>query len=146
VNLNFRYLVAVLYRLDDPLKRRLETLRELNLGRCVAGYSNVLPLNIVSSESFTQHGFAALLASHFVEDHMERALSGFQTSIYSVVAPRELLTVTARYAASMVFHTNGTDGSLIDGCAGFAFHQTEVLAIRYRDQLVFLLRSLLHCL
>jgi hypothetical protein len=100
--------VAVLYRLDHPLKRRLKTLRELNLGRCIAGYSDVLPLNIVSSESFTRHGFAALLASHFVEDHMERALFGVQTSIYSVVAPRELLTVTARYAASMVFHTNGT--------------------------------------
>jgi hypothetical protein len=32
--LNFRYLVAVFYRFDHPLKRRLETLRELNLGRC----------------------------------------------------------------------------------------------------------------
>jgi hypothetical protein len=36
-------------------------------------------------------------------------------------APRELLTVTARYAASMVFYT---DGVLIDGYAGFAFHRT----------------------
>jgi hypothetical protein len=42
--------------------------------------------------------------------------------MYSVVAPRELLTVTTRYAASMIFYT---DGSLIDGCAGFAFHQTR---------------------
>jgi hypothetical protein len=41
VYLNVRYLVAVFYRLDHPLKRRLETLKEL-----------VLPLNIVSSESF----------------------------------------------------------------------------------------------
>jgi hypothetical protein len=51
---------------------------------------------------------------------METALSGVQTFMYSVVAPLELLTVTARYAASMVFDT---DGSLIDGCAGFAFHR-----------------------
>jgi hypothetical protein len=51
--LNFRYLVVVFYRLDDPLKRRLETLKELNMGRYFAGYSDVLPLNIVSSESFT---------------------------------------------------------------------------------------------
>jgi hypothetical protein len=29
--------------------------------------------------------------------------------------------VTTRYTASMVFYT---DGSLIDGCAGFAFHRT----------------------
>jgi hypothetical protein len=129
VYLNFRYLVAVLYRLDHPLKRRLKTLRELNLGRCIAGYSDLLPLNIVSSESFTQHGFAALLASHFVEDHMERALSGFQTSMYSVVAPRELLPVTARYATSMDFYT---DGSSIERCAGFSTHQTEKGGFGYK--------------
>jgi hypothetical protein len=41
--------------------------------------------------------------------------------MYSVVVPRELLTVTPRYAASMVFCM---DGSLIDECAGFAFHRT----------------------
>jgi hypothetical protein len=39
--------------------------------------------------------------------------------MYSVVAPRQLLTVTTRYAASIVFYT---DGSLINGCEGFAFH------------------------
>jgi hypothetical protein len=118
--LNDRYLVAVFCRLDHPLKRRLETLRELNLGRCLAGFADVLPLNIFSSGLFTRHDFLALLVTHFVSDHMERALSGVQTSMYSVVAQRELLTVTARYATSMVFYT---DGSLIDGCAGFAFHQ-----------------------
>jgi hypothetical protein len=53
---------------------------------------------------------------------MEEALSGVQTSIYSVVAPRQLLTVTAMYATSMVFLT---EDSLIDGCAGFALHRTE---------------------
>jgi hypothetical protein len=41
--------------------------------------------------------------------------------MYSVVAPRELLTVTARYAASMIFYT---DGSLIDRCTGLLFHRT----------------------
>jgi hypothetical protein len=91
------------------------------LSRCFAGYSDVLPLNIVSSESFTRHDLPALLATHFLGDHMQRALSGVQTSMYSVVAPQELLTLTTRDAASMVFYT---DGSLIDGCAGFAFHRT----------------------
>jgi hypothetical protein len=62
----------------------------------------------------------ALLATHFVGDHMETALSGVQTSMYLAVAPQELMTVTARYAASMVFYPNG---SLIDGCVGFAFHR-----------------------
>jgi hypothetical protein len=59
---------VVFYRLDHALKRRLETLRELNLGRCIAGYSDVLPLNIVSAESLTRHDLAALLATHFVGD------------------------------------------------------------------------------
>jgi hypothetical protein len=63
VYLNFRYLAEVFYRLDYPLKGRLETLRELNLGRCIAGYSDVLPLNIVSLGSFTQHDLPALLAT-----------------------------------------------------------------------------------
>jgi hypothetical protein len=60
-----------------------------------------------------------LLATHFVR----RLFPGFrvQTSMYSVVAPRELLTVTTRYAALMGFYA---DGFLIDGCAGVAFHRT----------------------
>jgi hypothetical protein len=74
--LNFRYLIEVFYRLDHPLKRRHETLRELNLDRCIAGYSDVLPLNIVSSGPFTRHNLPALLATHFVGDHLEEALSG----------------------------------------------------------------------
>jgi hypothetical protein len=88
VYLNFRYFVVVFYRLDHPLKRRLDTLRKLNLGRCTAGYSDVLQLNVVSPELFTRHDLPALyLSAHFVGDHMERAFSKVQTSMYSVVAP-----------------------------------------------------------
>jgi hypothetical protein len=62
---------------------------------------------------------------------MEGALSGVQASMYSVVAPRELLTrmVTTRYATSMIFYG---DGSLIDGCAGFAFHRTGESGFGYK--------------
>jgi hypothetical protein len=56
-----------------------------------------------SSGSFTRHDLPALLATHFVGDHMEGALSGVRTSMYSVKAPQMLLTVTTRYAAAMVF-------------------------------------------
>jgi hypothetical protein len=56
----------------------------------------------------------ALLAAHFVGDHMEVTFSGVQASMYSVVAPGELLTVTTRY----------TGGSLIYRCAGFTFYRT----------------------
>jgi hypothetical protein len=59
------------------------------LGRFIVGYSNVLPQNIVSSGSFTRHNFPALLVTHFVGDHMGGALSRVQTSLYSVVAPRD---------------------------------------------------------
>jgi hypothetical protein len=79
VYLNFRYLVAVFYRLDHPLKRRLETLGKLTVGRCIAGYSDVFPLNVVSSESLHTIRFSG------VGDHMERALSGVQTCIQRVV-------------------------------------------------------------
>jgi hypothetical protein len=70
VYLNFRYLVAVFYRLDHSIKKRLETLRELNLGRYIAGFSVVLPLNIVYSVLFTRHDLPALLATNYVGDHM----------------------------------------------------------------------------
>jgi hypothetical protein len=83
VYLNFKYLVAV-FCLDHPLKKRLKTLRQLNLGRYIASYFDVLPLNIVLSESFTRHDLPALLASHFVSDHMEGELSGLQTYLYSM--------------------------------------------------------------
>jgi hypothetical protein len=69
----------------------LETLGELNLSRYISGHSDVLPLNVVSSESFTRHNLPALLAAHFVGDHMQGAFSGVQTSMYLVVALRELV-------------------------------------------------------
>jgi hypothetical protein len=60
---------------------------------------------------------------------MKGALSGVQASMYSVVAPRELLMVTTRYATSMIFYG---DGSLIDRCAGFAFHRTGESGFEYK--------------
>jgi hypothetical protein len=45
------------------------------------------------------------------------------------VAPHELLTVTAGYDASCIFYT---DGSLIEGCAGFAVHQMGVGGFRHK--------------
>jgi hypothetical protein len=63
----------------------------------------------VSSGSFPPLELSALLAIHFADDHMKKALFGVQKSMYSVVAPRELLKVTFRYATSMVFY-----GWLID--------------------------------
>jgi hypothetical protein len=73
------------------------------MDRLIAGYSDVLPLNIVSSVSFTRHELSTLLTTYFVDDHMEKALSSVQTSMYSVVVSRKRLMVTSKYATSMVF-------------------------------------------
>jgi hypothetical protein len=107
--LNFRYLVAAFYRLGHPLRERLGVLGALNMGCCIGGYSDDLSLDIVPSESFTRHELPALIGTTWVEEHM--------------VAPRELLTLTSGYGASCIFYT---DGSLIEGCAGFAVHQMGV--------------------
>jgi hypothetical protein len=71
----------VFYRLDIPLKRIVKSLKKLNMGRCIAGYSDI------SSESLTRHELPALLATHFVDDHIEKTLSGVQTFMFSVMAP-----------------------------------------------------------
>jgi hypothetical protein len=83
--------VVVFYRLDHPLKRRFETLKD----RCIPSYSDVLPLKIISSESLTRHKASA---------------PGYS------------------FATFIVFYT---DGSLIDGCAGYAIHRTEESGFGY---------------
>jgi hypothetical protein len=55
--LNYRYLVAAFCRLSHLLRKRLGVLVALNIGRCMKGYSDVLSLNRVSSESFTWQFF-----------------------------------------------------------------------------------------
>jgi hypothetical protein len=67
VYLNFIYLVVVFYRIDHPL--------ELNLDRCIAGYFEVLPLNIALAESFTRHDLPALLGSQIT---WKRHFPGFR--------------------------------------------------------------------
>jgi hypothetical protein len=49
-------------------------------------------------------------------------------SLYSLVAPRELLTVTSGYGSSCILYK---DGFLIEGCVGFAVHQMGVGVFGY---------------
>jgi hypothetical protein len=49
--------------------------------------------------------------------------------IYLLVAPCELFTLTSGYGASCIFYT---DGSLIEGCVGFAVHQMGVGGFGYK--------------
>jgi hypothetical protein len=76
----------------------------LNMGCCIGGYSDVLSLDKVPSESFTRHELPALIGTPLVEGHMEKKLANVQEAMYSFVAPRELLTVTSRYGASCIFY------------------------------------------
>jgi hypothetical protein len=50
---------------------------------------------------------------------MEKKLANVQEAMYSLLASRDLLSVTFGYSAPCIFYTNG---SLIEGCAGFV-HQ-----------------------
>jgi hypothetical protein len=107
VYLKLRYVVAVFYGLEHPLKGKIKTLKKLYMDCCIAGYFDVVPLTIVSTEFFTRHELLTLLAAHFVDDHMKISPYGVETSMNTVVASRELLMVTSRYATLMVFYTDG---------------------------------------
>jgi hypothetical protein len=86
VYLNSRYLVAVFYRLGLPLREKLKDLGTINSSRCIQGYSNVLSMDIIPSESFTRHELSAFLGTPLVNVHWlgfriptggsRRALSG----------------------------------------------------------------------
>jgi hypothetical protein len=129
--LNFRYLVAAFCRLGHPLRERLGVLGALNIGRCIRGYSDVLSLDKVPSESFTWHELPFILGTPLVAGQMEKKLANVYEAMYSLLAPRELLTVTSRYGPSCILFT---DGSLIEGCAGFAVHQMHVRGFGHKIQ------------
>jgi hypothetical protein len=80
----------------------------LSMGRCIRGYSDVLSLDIVPSESFMRHELPALLETPLIDEHMEKKLANIQEAMYSLVAPRELLTVTSGYGASCIFYIRMT--------------------------------------
>jgi hypothetical protein len=106
--LNFRYLVAGFYRLGHSLRERLGLLGALNIGRCVGGYSDVLSLDIVPSDSFARHELPALLRTLLVDKHMGKKLANVQEAMNTLVASRKLLTVTSGYVPSCFFYTDGS--------------------------------------
>jgi hypothetical protein len=89
--------------LGHPLREKLGVLEALNIGRCVGGYSDVLSLDKVPSESFTRHELPALFETSLVDEQMEKKLANVQEAMYSLMAPRDLLTVTSGYGASCIF-------------------------------------------
>jgi hypothetical protein len=64
-----------------------------------------------------ENEFGYSLEPRLVDGHMEKKLANVQEAMYSLVAPRELMTVTSGYGASCIF----TDGSLIEGRRALLF-------------------------
>jgi hypothetical protein len=65
-------------------------------------------VDIVPFESFTRHELPALLGILLVDGHMKEKLANVQEAIYSLVAPRELLTVASGYGVSCILYTDGS--------------------------------------
>jgi hypothetical protein len=85
-----------------------------------------------NSHGFSTHKF-------FIEFYMIFSLSAnVQETMYSLVASHELLTVTSGFAPLCIFYT---DGSLVEGYAGFASVFTTKLsaiftALRYIAEVI----------
>jgi hypothetical protein len=73
------------------------------MGRYIKGYSDVLSLDIVPSESITRHELPTLLGTPLVDEHMKKKLANVQEAMYALVAPRELLTVTSGYVVHFLY-------------------------------------------
>jgi hypothetical protein len=81
--------------------------------------------------AITRHELPALLATYFVDDQMEKALFGVETSMYSRTVDGDI----------QVCYTDGffyTNGSLIDGFTGFDIHRTWRVTISHPVRLVLL--------
>jgi hypothetical protein len=70
-----------------------------------------------------------ILSTLSVNRHMEIAFSGVHADMYPIIAPLELRAGIALFSPSNLFNT---DGSLMDGLAGFAVHQTMDCNIGFR--------------
>jgi hypothetical protein len=119
--LNFRYFVAAFGKIGHPLKEKLRILESLNSRRTFTSFEAVNQLNIVETESFTKYNFKALLIEPEIDKSVEQALVNVDASMYHIMATAEIASITANYPTCNVFYT---DGSLIDGKAGFFVHNS----------------------
>jgi hypothetical protein len=84
-------------------------------------FHEVSGLDIQPEIGNTRHELGANLNTPRVNRHMQVALSGVHADMYPVVAPLELRAGIALFSPSNLFYT---DGSLMDGVAGFAVHHS----------------------
>jgi hypothetical protein len=119
--LNFRFLVNAFQKNWHPLRDKLEKLNDLSPQKCLITLHEVSGLEIQPETGYTRHELGAILSTPRVNRHMEVALSGVHTDIYPIVAPLELRAGIALFSPTNLFYT---DGSLMDGVAGFAVHHS----------------------
>jgi hypothetical protein len=127
--LNFRYLVNNFQKNGHPLRDKLEELNDLSPQKCLIPFHEVSGLDIQPEFGYTKHELGAILSTPRVNRHMEVALSGVHADIYPIVARLELRAGIALIAPSNLFYT---DGSLMDGVAGFAVHHSIGCNIGFR--------------
>jgi hypothetical protein len=114
--LNFSYLVITFQKNGHPLHDRLQKLYDQSPQKCLIPFHEVSGLDIQPEVGYTRHELGAILSTPKVNRHMEVALSGVHADMYPIVAPLELKGI-ALFSTSNLFYT---DGSLMDGVAGFA--------------------------
>jgi hypothetical protein len=119
---NLRYIVAAFCRLGHPLRERLGVLGALNIGCCTKGYSDVLSFNIVPSESFTR--------AYGEETYGAETCQCYGGDLFIGGAPRAIER-PGMVRRAFIFYT---DGSLIEGCSGFAVHQMGVGGFEHKIQ------------
>jgi hypothetical protein len=115
--LNFRYLVNTFQKKGHPLRDKLEKLNDLSPQKCLIPFHEVSGLDIQPEVGYTRHDLGAILSTPRVNRHMEVALFGVHADMYPIVAP----LIVALFSLSNLFYT---DGSLMDGVAGFAVHHS----------------------
>jgi hypothetical protein len=84
-------------------------------------FHEVSGLDIQPEVGYTRHELRAILSTPRVNRHMEVAFSGVHADMYRIVTPLELWAGIALFSSSNLLYTNG---SLMDGVAGFAVHHS----------------------
>jgi hypothetical protein len=128
-NLNFRYLVNNFQKNGHPLRDRLEKQNDLSPQKCLIPFHEVNGLDVQPEFGYTRHKLGAILSTPRIRRHIEVALSRVRADMYSIVAPLELRAGLALLSPSNLFYT---DGSLMDGVAGFAVHHSTDCNIEFR--------------
>jgi hypothetical protein len=119
----------IIHKNGYPLRDRLEKLNNLSPQKCLIRFHEVSGLDIQPEIGYTRHELGMVLSTCENNRHMEVELSGILADMYPIVAPLELRAGIALFSPPNLFYT---DGSLMDGVAGFAVHYSIDYNIGFR--------------